>query len=47
MAIDEEENCILDIIPEEPHQRTALYVGSKELVESIREKMKGVAFRAS
>lgn len=40
MAIDEEGNCILDIVPEEPHQRTALYVGSKPLVENIREKLK-------
>jgi len=39
MAIDEDGNDILEIIPEEPHQRTALYVGSKELVENIREKL--------
>ena len=40
MAIDEEGNDILEIIPEEPHQRTALYVGSKELVEDIRKSLK-------
>jgi len=40
MAIDEDGNDILEIIPEAPHQRTALYVGSKELVESIGEKLK-------
>jgi len=40
MAIDEDGNDILEIIPEEPHQRTALYVGSKELVEDIRERLK-------
>ena len=39
MAVDENGNDILDIVPEAPHQRTALYVGSKELVESIRERM--------
>ncbi len=41
MAIDEEGNEILDIEPEYVHQRTALYVGSKPLVENIREKLKG------
>ncbi len=40
MAIDEDGNDILDIFPEEPHQRTALYVGSKPLVESIRDRLK-------
>jgi fructose-1,6-bisphosphatase I len=40
MAIDEEGNDILEIVPETPHQRTALYVGSKPLVESIRERLK-------
>ena len=40
MAIDEDGNDILEIIPEEPHQRTALYVGSKELVENIRGRLK-------
>jgi fructose-1,6-bisphosphatase I len=37
MAIDEDGNDILEIIPETPHQRTALYVGSRPLVESVRE----------
>lgn len=41
MAIDEEGNDILDIVPEYAHQRTALYVGSIPLVENIREKLKG------
>jgi fructose-1,6-bisphosphatase I len=41
MAIDEEGNDILEIEPEYAHQRTALYVGSKELVENIRKKLKG------
>ena len=40
MAIDENGNDILEIIPEEPHQRTALYVGSRELIESIRSKLR-------
>ena len=40
MAIDEEGNDILEIEPEYAHQRTALYVGSKPLVESIRERLK-------
>ena len=32
---------ILDIIPKEPHQRTALYVGSKALVDEIARVLKG------
>jgi fructose-1,6-bisphosphatase I len=40
-AIDEEGNNILEITPESPHQRTALYVGSKELIESIRQRLRG------
>lgn len=40
IAIDEEGNDILDIEPEYAHQRTALYVGSKPLVENIRERLK-------
>jgi fructose-1,6-bisphosphatase I len=39
-AIDEEGNYILDIEPEAPHQRTALYVGSTPLVESIRKELR-------
>jgi fructose-1,6-bisphosphatase I len=40
MAIDEDGNDILELEPEYAHQRTALYVGSKPLVESIRERLK-------
>ena len=40
IAIDEEGNEILEIIPESPHQRTALYVGSTRLVESIRKRLR-------
>jgi fructose-1,6-bisphosphatase I len=36
-AIDEEGTPILSIVPEKPHQRTALYLGSKPLVEDIRK----------
>lgn len=38
-AIDEDGNDILELAPEHPHQRTALYVGSRPLVESIRERL--------
>jgi len=38
-AIDENGNDILEIAPESPHQRTALYVGSRPLVESMRERL--------
>jgi fructose-1,6-bisphosphatase I len=41
MAIDEEGNEILEIKPESAHQRTALYVGSQPLVESIRKRLRG------
>jgi fructose-1,6-bisphosphatase I len=34
-AVDETGKSILEIIPQEPHQRTALYLGSKKLVEEI------------
>ena len=40
MAIDEDGNDILEIKPESPHQRTALYVGSRPLVESIRKRLR-------
>ena len=40
-AIDENGNDILDILPETPHQRTALYVGSKPLVEDMRKRLRG------
>jgi fructose-1,6-bisphosphatase I len=39
-AIDEAGRDILDIVPESPHHRTALYVGSKPLVESVRERLR-------
>jgi fructose-1,6-bisphosphatase I len=39
-AIDEDGNDILDIKPESPHHRTALYVGSSPLVESIRTRLR-------
>jgi fructose-1,6-bisphosphatase I len=35
-AIDEDGAPILSLVPEKPHQRTALYLGSKPLVEQIR-----------
>ncbi len=41
VAIDEQGREILDIVPESPHQRTALYVGSKELVEDIGRRLRG------
>ncbi len=40
MAIDEEGNDILEITPESPHQRTALYVGSRPLVKSIQKQLR-------
>jgi len=39
-AIDEAGNDILDIKPESPHHRTALYVGSRPLVESIKTRLR-------
>ena len=36
-AVDESGVPILEIQPKEPHQRTALYVGSKPLVDSVSE----------
>ena len=42
-AIDEAGNDILEIAPESPHQRTALYVGSRPLVESIRGRLRASA----
>jgi fructose-1,6-bisphosphatase I len=39
-AVDENGDDILEIEPEYAHQRTALYVGSKELVEDIRKRLK-------
>jgi fructose-1,6-bisphosphatase I len=40
-AVDESGTPILDINPDKPHQRTALYVGSKTLVEDISRVLKG------
>ncbi len=40
-AIDEEGRPVLDIIPEKPHQRSALYLGSPPLVEEIRRVLAG------
>jgi fructose-1,6-bisphosphatase I len=39
-AIDEQGNDILEVQPESPHQRTALYVGSRPLVESIGQRLR-------
>jgi fructose-1,6-bisphosphatase I len=39
-AIDEQGNDILEIQPESPHQRTALYVGSRPLVEGIGRRLR-------
>lgn len=39
-AVDEEGCSILEIKPESPHQRTALYLGSSELVGEIEEVLK-------
>jgi fructose-1,6-bisphosphatase I len=39
-AVDETGTPILSIRPESPHQRTALYLGSKPLVEEIAEVLK-------
>ena len=38
-AVDESGVPILEIQPKEPHQRTALYVGSKPLVDSVSEAL--------
>ena len=40
-AVDETGTPILDKKPEHPHQRTALYVGSKKLVDDITGVLKG------
>lgn len=39
-AIDENGEDILSILPKNRHQRTALYVGNPEVIESIRSKLK-------
>ena len=41
MAVNENGAPILEIQPEKHHQRTALYVGSKRLVEDIARTLKG------
>jgi len=38
-AVDESGVPILEIQPKDPHQRTALYVGSKSLVDSVSEAL--------
>ena len=40
-AVDETGTPILDIEPEKHHQRTAIYVGSKPLVEDISQVLRG------
>ena len=40
-AVDESGVPILDKNPEKPHQRTALYLGSKVLVDDISGILKG------
>ena len=40
MAVDEKGTPILDIQPYKHHQRTAVYVGSKELVEDIARRLR-------
>ena len=39
-AVDERGTPILDIQPQKHHQRSALYVGSKPLVEDIARVLK-------
>jgi len=39
-AVDETGTLILDIQPKDPHQRSAIYVGSKPLVEDITRVLK-------
>ena len=40
VAINEAGEDILDVLPTSRHQRSALYVGNRELVESIRSKLR-------
>jgi len=40
-AVDETGTPILDLVPQKPHQRTALYLGSQPLVEDIVQVLKG------
>jgi fructose-1,6-bisphosphatase I len=39
-AIDERGTPILDIVPETPHQRSSLYIGSKPLIDDIARILK-------
>jgi fructose-1,6-bisphosphatase I len=39
-ALDETGTPILDIQPKTHHQRTALYVGSKKLIDSVQKALK-------
>ena len=36
IAIDENGTEITDIVPNKPHQRSSIYIGNKEMIESIR-----------
>jgi fructose-1,6-bisphosphatase I len=40
-AVDETGTPILEVQPKKHHQRTALYVGSKKLVEDIARVLRG------
>jgi Fructose-1,6-bisphosphatase len=42
-AVDEKGQLILTIQPEHPHQRTALYLGSNELVAEISEVLNNLS----
>jgi len=39
-AIDENGTPIMDIQPQTQHQRTALYVGSKKMIASVKKILK-------
>ncbi len=45
-AVDENGRSILEIKPDHPHQRTALYLGSSELVAEIEEILKNKQAKA-
>ena len=40
IAINEEGEDVLSVIPKKRHQRSALYVGNKEIVESMRSALR-------
>jgi fructose-1,6-bisphosphatase I len=42
-AVDETGTPVLDVLPIDPHQRTALYVGSKPLVDEVARVLRGQA----